>query len=233
MAYTRKYVFLNSGRAARKAQVEKALDIAFDPDAVTVLNEIAEGDKGYNERLLVRKALAATHQITHFKSKEPIAVPMGTKVKKTKRFWRGSGVKRQSPARTLHETWIDNGPGEPIEVAMSGHYYAGAMNGKRPRAIKKVLRALYRVMHAKHKRRIRKHHKAGRHVSWWMDTNWRKFPKLHKQEVEVFRAPPDYGRVIPAPGYGVKITNKWRKDQPIERHHDVHGATVRWYKKAR
>jgi hypothetical protein len=59
-----------------------------------------------------------------------------------------------------------------------------------------------------------------------MDTNWSGFPRLHDAEVSVFSDAPDFGRVIPAPGYHATVTERRAADQPIEAHHDVHYATV-------
>lgn len=225
-----RYGFGNLGRAKNKEQVVQALNKLEKAGRRIFLNEIGEGDQGYNDKALVREALSDTHILTHINTKEPIAVPKSQKILKEKVFWKGKGVKRQSPNRTLHETWIDHGESQPVEVLIGGHFYAGAMNGERPAKVKKILVALYWAMLAALKARVAWHRSRGRHVVWMIDTNWRKFPKTHRKEQVIFSQAPDRGAVIPARGWKAKISNVFSEDQPIEAFHDLHFSTIEFIK---
>lgn len=221
-----RYAFLNVGRASDAGQVIEALDKVERPYRYICLNEVGEGDVGYDDTRLVRQALADTHQLTHAETREPIAVPRDREVLSTWRHYRGLfGVERQSPARSINETIVTGRDG-PDEVIVTGHYYAGAKQGDRPWPVRVVLVGLYHLMLRKHRRIIDRHHRRGHHISWWMDTNWADFPQLHDAEVNVFSAAPDFGRVIPASGYDATVTETSEIDQPVEAHHDVHYATV-------
>lgn len=232
-----KRAFGNLGRADNAQEILNSLE-PFDhkPNRVILLNEIREGDKGYDEMKLVRQKLDDTHRWYFPRTKEPIGVPdqMVKQVRKSRIVGIFKGVARQSPARMLLEIIFEpDEKGEPETVLLGGHFYAGAKNGQRKWAVKKLLIFLYNRMFNKLKRRAKKHNRKGRHVEYFMDTNWRGFPKVHPDEETLFNDWPDVGRVIPAPGYKVVNKNHRTRNMDVEKHHDAHLTEHEFVKKGK
>lgn len=175
----------------------KSGDIPARP-GLLFLNEVDEADQA-NEHGIINAALRPWDS-AWWDTREPL-MHTGLDVRR-ERSWSGAaGVARQSPTRRIHELVIDAGRDNPDLALLGGHYPAGAHNGERPAAAKAALLAGYGVMRQRHRARVHHHHRAGRHVVWAMDVNWRHFPRLHRHEGTLRHNGPDYIRVLPARGW--------------------------------
>lgn len=206
-------------REAVKLVAARMLDF---PAAALLLNEVDEADAADEHGIL---STAFRRWEDHaWDSREPI-LTKGLKVKRSRSYRAARGVARQSPSRPLHEVILDGGD-DPDTVLIGGHYPAGAHNGQRPARVKVQLVAEYARMLAIHQARIRHHRRAGRHVVWAMDVNWRAFPRLHRAEGTLRAHGPDRVRVIPARGWEVACRRKGVVDLPVEALHPLLWALI-------
>jgi hypothetical protein len=195
--------------------------LAFDTAAL-LLNEVDEADTADEHGLL---STAFRKWEDHaWDSREPI-LTKGVKVKRSSTRKAARGVTRQSPARPIHEVIVDGGD-DPDIVLIGGHYPAGARNGQRAARTKAALVSEYVRMQAIHRTRIRHHRRAGRHIIWAMDANWRHFPKMHRAEGELINHGPDYIRVIPARGWEAVKAPSRKNNLPVEPLHKLLWAVV-------
>ena len=218
--------FANIGRGTPEQTRDAVALIAaqmltFDRAAL-LLNEIDEADAA-NEHGILSTAFRQW-QDHAWDSREPI-LTKGLAAKRWSSRRAARGVARQSPARPIHEVLIDGGD-DPDVVLIGGHFPAGAKNGKRPPLARVALVTEYARMLQILRRRIRHHRRAGRHVIWAMDVNWRSLPKLHRAEGELTSHGPDYIRVIPARGWEARRLRRGAVDLPVERLHRLEWAVV-------
>lgn len=204
------FAFANLGRAANVGQVWSSIVkirdflLQFGHAIVLGLNEIDEGDQGYNDHQLVRRGFtrkSGWHRSLMTK-REPI-LTHGLRV--TWRHWvrACAGLAHQTPGRSVQETIEDLGDGQPELATLCLHDPAGAYNGHRPSRIKAILLRLYAQVVETEEQRIDRHHKAGRHVVVLADRNSRRYRATGHPRAVVVHAPgsPDYIVVIPAPGW--------------------------------
>lgn len=221
--------FVNLGRGGVRdtaAAVRKVADHMDDlPEpAVLFFNEVDEADAA-NEHALIADEFPEWDRRA-WDTREPI-LTTGLRVLRGQSIAGAKGVARQSPGRPIHEVIAYN-PDGPDTVFIGGHYPAGAHNGSRPAAAFALLMAGYTTMLWKHRKRIRHHRKAGRHVVWAMDVNWRQFPRLHRAERTLRRFGPDRVRVIPAKGWKAKVLRNGRVPLPVEALHGLEWAVIRF-----
>lgn len=221
------YAVGNFGRAKRVGQVvssmrrvaEKLRLLGRRAGAVLFCNEIDEGDKTRPSDHNLLRDIFKTWVRAHMGRKDPI-LTLGLKQRKRRWFKAAPGVPHQSPSRQINESVIPaKKKGEPATVLLGGHYPAGAYNGERPEAIRRMLVAGYDSMQALHAARIQEHHRAGNHVVWGMDCNNRHFDRLHRAEVQVAHHGPDYIRVVPAPGWVFVVDDHGEIPMDIEKLH--------------
>lgn len=230
-----RYAFANLGRANRVGPVISSMETIRDhletvPTAVLFLNEIDEGDETKPDDHTLLKRIFTGWVRAHFRRKDPI---LSRGLKQTHRRWfrAAPGVPHQSPARQINESIIPSDNQDRPDVAViTGHYPAGAFNGERPAKVKAQLMEGYLNMQAIHAARIQVHHRAGRHVVWGMDCNNRKFPELHRAEVQLHHHGPDYLRAIPAPGWSVTVHHSGAVHLDIEALHELLWAEPAWKK---
>lgn len=227
--------FLNLGRgnvAQTTTALEKAAEQmdALPEPAVLFINEADEADAADEHSLISRFFPGWAKRA--WETREPI-LTKALHVLRDQSSRGAKGVARQSPARELHEVLVEVEDG-PDVVFIGGHYPAGAHNGTRARAVFVLLMAGYTTMLYRHRKRIRHHRKAGRHVVWAMDVNWRlSFPRLHRLEKTMRRHGPDLVRVIPAKGWRVKRVRDGRVALPVEALHGLEWAVVQFFPRRR
>lgn len=217
---------LNLGRAKSIAPVERSMretekflrEKAAGRPVVLFLQEMGEGDRGYDDHELLRKYFAKWDRI-HMRFQQPMMLlnfpnPSDVAVNKTM-----NGVPNQSPHRRLLTTFVRTSG--PDLALLGGHYPAGCKNGFRPRRIKRALCAGYDNMLAEHREALAEYAQAGKFTVWGMDCNWRRFPKMHWREVQLGKRPPDYLRVVPAPGWKVNIHSRGWRPMHVEHHHGL------------
>lgn len=221
--------FVNVGRGGA-GDTERAIEIVADrmgdlpsPKALFV-NEADEGNDPDEHKLWA--AAFGTWSRRHFETREPF-FSTGLNLLRGQTLAGAKGVPNQSPTRRISEVIAFVGDG-PDVAFIGGHYPAGAHNGRRPAAAFVLLMAGYTVMLARHRKRVRHHRRAGRHVVWAMDVNWREFPLLHALERTVRRHGPDRIRVLPAKGWRADVIRDGRVALPIEALHGLEWARVRF-----
>lgn len=218
--------FANVGRGT-VAQTRAAIHaIATKMDtfdqAALLLNEVDEADTADEHGLL--SAAFRTWEDHAWDTREPI-LTRGLTTKRAHSRVAARGVPHQSPARPINEVTIDGGT-DPDIVLIGGHLPAGAHNGHRAPVVKAQLVVQYVAMLRQLRKRIRHHRKAGRHVVWAMDVNWRHLPRLALDEGTLTAHPPDYVRVIPARGWTAHRLRVGNTPLPIEQLHRLEWAVV-------
>lgn len=228
----------NFGRAKSAAPVRTSMDAVehalHDRDAVLCCQEWDEGDKGYSDHQIGAQIFTAPWQAIHEPTHEPILLNTTRQVVGTPQATPAARpVARWSPARSILDLVLaSDTPGNADTAVLGGHYPAGPHQsaGHRSPRVMVQLGIGYARMLLVHRRRIRHHLKAGRNVVWCMDTNWRRFPKLHRREVQVFHTGPDYIRAIPAHGRRVAVGDTGTVPMSIEPLHDAHWAQINFPK---
>lgn len=221
--------FVNLGRAEHVDQVRTSLELISDKVAgwksgVLLFNEIDEADRTSPSDHDLIEELFRLWDDHAWESREPI-LTLDLKTKRSRSRKAARGVARQSPARPLHEVVIDGGA-DPDTVVIGGHYPAGVHNGARSAKVLALLTVEYVRMQAIHRARIRHHRRAGRHVVWAMDVNWRQFLRLNRSEGTVSHHGPDFIRVIPARGWTAHRGRHGYVDLPIEKLHRFLWAVI-------
>lgn len=228
------YAFANLGRAKHVEQVKSSMLTIRDTldrfgAAVLCLNEIDEGDKTKpDDHTLLRRyfRFRGGWRKAHMRRRDPI-LALDLALRQRRWFRAAGGVPHQSPARQINEA-VHRQPDGPDVAVITGHYPAGAYNGQRPERIRAALLAGYDRMLTIHRERIKHHHRAGRHVVWAMDCNWRAFPALHRAEVQLAHHGPDYIRAIPAPGWTVSEGRGGEVHLDIEALHHLLWVEPEW-----
>lgn len=220
--------FANIGRGGFE-QTISAVDVIaehmgqFDTAAL-LLNEIDEADAADEHGLL--SSAFRPWQDHAWDTREPI-LTKGVRVRRSQSIRGAKGVRRQSPARPVHEVIVDGGP-DPDIVLIGGHLPAGAKNGWRAPLVRVVLVAEYARMWRLIRKRVRHHVRKGRHVVVAMDFNWRTLTRLHRRQGTLTAHGPDRIFVIPARGWVARRPRHGFIELPVEKLHGLLWAVVRF-----